>query len=121
MIRGAQCVMMVSVPLMLELLADNLAILLTIDMEVFQFLGIRINFYSKELSHADSSTIVCLIVYSVSQGTGRIWLDNVNCNGNNTRLSECSHRGWGVLLSCSHYEDVALQCLNTTIAPISSE
>ena len=34
--RGAQCVMMVSVLLMLELLADSLVILLTSDMEVFQ-------------------------------------------------------------------------------------
>ena len=36
---GAQCVMMVSVPLMLQLLADNLAILITADMEVLQPLG----------------------------------------------------------------------------------
>ena len=36
---GAQCVMMVSAPLMLELLADSLAILLTADMEMFELLG----------------------------------------------------------------------------------
>ena len=33
---GAQCVMMVSVPLMLELLADSLVILLTVDMEMLE-------------------------------------------------------------------------------------
>ena len=38
---GAQCVMMVLVLLMLELLADSLVILLTIDMEVFQPSGIH--------------------------------------------------------------------------------
>ena len=36
---GVQCVMMVSAPLMLELLADSLAILLTSDMEMFELLG----------------------------------------------------------------------------------
>ena len=36
---GAQCVMMVSAPLMLELLADSLVILLTIDMEMLEDLG----------------------------------------------------------------------------------
>ena len=33
---GAQYVMMVSPPLMLELLADSLAMLITVDMETFE-------------------------------------------------------------------------------------
>ena len=37
--HGEQCVMMTSVPLMLELLADSLVILLTVDMEMFVLLG----------------------------------------------------------------------------------
>ena len=36
---GAQFVMMVLAPLMLELLADSLAILLTVDMEMLEDLG----------------------------------------------------------------------------------
>ena len=36
---GAQCVMMVSAPLMLELLADSLVILLTVDMEMLELSG----------------------------------------------------------------------------------
>ena len=36
---GGQCVMMVSAPLMLELLADNLVIPLTVDMEELDSLG----------------------------------------------------------------------------------
>ena len=36
---GAQCVMMVSAPMMLELLAGSLAILLTVDMEMLDNLG----------------------------------------------------------------------------------
>ena len=27
------------------------------------------------------------------QGTGKIWLDDVDCVGNETLVSECSHRG----------------------------
>ena len=37
--HGAQCVMMLSAPLMLELLAGSLAILLTVDMEELDSLG----------------------------------------------------------------------------------
>ena len=36
---GAQCVMMVSAPMMLELLAGSLAILLTVDMEMLDNSG----------------------------------------------------------------------------------
>ena len=36
---GAQCVMMVSAPLMLELLAHSLVFQDTVDMEVLQVLG----------------------------------------------------------------------------------
>ena len=36
---GAQCVMMVSAPMMLELLAGSLVILLTVDMEMLEDLG----------------------------------------------------------------------------------
>ena len=57
---------------------------------------------------------------SYSQGTGRIWLDNVNCYSYSTRLSSCSHRGWGVH-DCSHYEDIALQCSNTTNTSVNSQ
>ena len=65
---------------------------------------------------------VCLYhTCSYSQGIGRIWLDNVNCNSYSTRLSQCSHRGWGVLRSCSHSEDIALQCSSTTTPPTLSE
>ena len=40
---GAQCAMMVSVPLTLQLLADNLVMQLTVDMEMFEPLGKDLN------------------------------------------------------------------------------
>ena len=43
------------------------------------------------------------------QGTGTIWLDDVNCIGGETSLSSCTHRNWGTN-NCSHAEDVGVRC-----------
>ena len=42
-------------------------------------------------------------------GTGDIFLDNVDCSGNETSLANCSHRGIGVH-SCRHSEDAGVIC-----------
>ncbi|XP_062586300.1 deleted in malignant brain tumors 1 protein-like, partial [Saccostrea cucullata] len=44
------------------------------------------------------------------QGTGPIWLDDVQCIGNETDISECVHIGWGNH-NCGHQEDVSVNCL----------
>jgi hypothetical protein len=38
-----------------------------------------------------------------------IWLDDLNCNGNETRLIDCKHAGWGNH-DCSHIEDQVIEC-----------
>ena len=43
------------------------------------------------------------------QGTGEIWLDNVNCVGNELTIGNCSHRGWGIE-DCGHFEDASVNC-----------
>ncbi|KAJ8321244.1 hypothetical protein KUTeg_001204 [Tegillarca granosa] len=36
-----------------------------------------------------------LIESAFGQGTGRIWLDNVQCRGNETDIGQCGSNGWG--------------------------
>ena len=48
------------------------------------------------------------------RGSGPIWLDNLNCVGTELTIANCSHRGWGIIRSCSHYEDAGVKCTCTT-------
>ncbi|XP_064176538.1 deleted in malignant brain tumors 1 protein-like isoform X6 [Anguilla rostrata] len=43
------------------------------------------------------------------QGNGTIWMDDVGCSGNESSLSQCSHRGFGGH-SCGHGEDAGAVC-----------
>ena len=47
------------------------------------------------------------------EGSGPIWLDNVDCTGLESSIGECSHSGWGVHSStCNHGNDAAAVCLS---------
>ena len=43
-------------------------------------------------------------------GDGQIWLDDVSCSGQESRLEACSHSGWGSE-NCEHTEDAGVNCL----------
>lgn len=44
-------------------------------------------------------------------GSGPIWLDDVNCVGSETKIQDCTHRGWGSH-NCDHSKDVSISCLS---------
>lgn len=48
--------------------------------------------------------------YTASGGSGQIWLDNVECRGNEHSIYECNKREWG-LHNCSHNEDAGVECV----------
>ena len=49
------------------------------------------------------------------QRTGQIWLNELNCNGNETSISDCKHRGWGAH-DCRYYFDAGVVCRPTSKA-----
>uniref|UniRef100_A0A8C9TKF8 Macrophage receptor with collagenous structure n=1 Tax=Scleropages formosus TaxID=113540 RepID=A0A8C9TKF8_SCLFO len=49
-------------------------------------------------------------VFTSTAGTGRIWLDDLKCTGQERSIFECPHRGLGVQ-DCSHSEDAGVACI----------
>ena len=50
---------------------------------------------------------------AVPDGTGQIWLDDVQCLGTEARLIDCSANPIGIE-NCAHTEDAGVNCQTTT-------
>lgn len=60
----------------------------------------------RQLGYSDG-TAQCCAAYG--QGSGPIWMDDVQCLGDESRLVECPFGGFG-LHNCIHAEDVGVTC-----------
>ena len=51
------------------------------------------------------------------QGKGNVWLDDLECFGNETSLMQCKHTDFGES-NCNHMEDAGVQCSSECPAPL---
>ena len=63
----------------------------------------------RELGYGKAAAMICCAFYG--EGSGQIWLDNVNCVGTEQAITDCSHNGWEHHDSyCYHGEDASVRC-----------
>jgi hypothetical protein len=49
----------------------------------------------------------------VPDGSGPVWLGDVDCTGNEETLNNCSYSGWDEHFNCYHWEDAGVECSQT--------
>ena len=57
-----------------------------------------------------TSAIAATLRSSFGRGSGRIWLNNVACTGEEESIDKCSHSGWGAVTYCSHSREAGVVC-----------
>ncbi|XP_052789120.1 deleted in malignant brain tumors 1 protein-like [Mya arenaria] len=111
----------------------NLTVQLTGGLNVYQG-RVEVNLFGKTGTICDDgfddreATVVCRMLghtrggrvikgTGFSRGSGPIWIDDLNCNGTETSLTQCVHKPWGEN-NCGHDEDVAVQCLTDNMPTV---
>lgn len=59
-------------------------------------------------------TFLCRHTHAIGQayfceGNGRVWLDEINCNGTEDDIYTCGSDGWG-MSDCGHSKDISVIC-----------
>ena len=60
---------------------------------------------------------VAVIGARFGQGSGPIFLDEVDCSGDESRLEACSHPGIG-MIDCRHNQDASVACVGKLNASV---
>lgn len=53
--------------------------------------------------------------YTIGNGDGQIWLDDMDCEGHEYSLTDCTHTLWADH-NCDHGEDIGVYCVKGTNA-----
>ncbi|RDD40666.1 Deleted in malignant brain tumors 1 protein, partial [Trichoplax sp. H2] len=61
----------------------------------------------RQLGYTNASGYSCCGTYGYTSGP--VWLSNVNCNGTETSLAQCTYIGWNNT-GCSTYSNLAITC-----------
>ena len=79
--------------------------------------------------YLDSGNVACRrlgfpgavrVLRYIAAGSGQIWLNNVQCVGNEPGLEDCFHYGFGnIARYCNHYDDVGVECLRKFMSYIA--
>lgn len=65
-----------------------------------------------------SGALAAPLYSAYNAGSGQIWLDNVECLGNESTIYDCQHDGLGNH-DCSHFEDAGVICqANDSALPV---
>ena len=65
------------------------------------------NVVCRQLGFSNASSAPYSAAYG--QGSDPIWMDDVKCQGGESSLFACPHRGWGSH-NCGHHEDASVVC-----------
>ena len=63
----------------------------------------------RQLGFGNTGTAIQTFPLPVYNPNTPIWLDDVNCNGQESRLIDCDHNGLEIH-NCAHSEDAGVQC-----------